>query len=389
MFKYYTVIILLSWMALSVMGVLVRENARLSAKDKHLFYVCFGLIAASALSEWLGVFLDGRADLPRWPLKIVKCADYILTPCVGAAFAAQLKLSQRWNRLLIGLLCFNAVFQLVSATFGWAFVVDASGHYTHGPLYFVYMLFYLLIIAIMILAFISYGRSYQRENRASLYSIMILVLAGVAMQELLEPEIRTAYITLTLGAILLFIHYSEFSQLKADEHLREQQILITTDALTGVFSRFAYNTALEELDASLPLPEDLAAIVVDLNEVKFTNDQFGHAAGDDLIRGAASVLEKVFADAGRCYRTGGDEFIIFIRSDREQVNLLLSRLQQEADSWHNGPIRQINFSVGTAFVADHPGSSAEELVKTADLAMYAAKSNYYRTSGHDRRKSRS
>ena len=379
---------ILSWLALGVLSVLVRENARLTREDKRLFYISYALIAVSALAEWLGVFLDGRADLPRWPLKIVKCADYILTPGVGAAFAAQMKLDRRLNRLLLSLLAFNAVFQLAGATFGWTILVDESLHYTHGPLYFIYTLVYLSVIAIMIIGFISYGRSFKRPNQTSLYAIMILVLAGVAMQELLEPEIRTAYITLTISATLLFIHYSEFAQLKADEHLREQQILITTDALTGIYSRFAYNRTLEELDASLPLPPDLAVVAADLNEVKSTNDQFGHAAGDQLIRGAASLLEKIFADVGRCYRTGGDEFVIFARSDPARMQQLLEDLKRESAAWQSGPIRQINLSAGTAFAADHPEASAEELVKAADLAMYAAKSEYYRTSGHDRRRSR-
>ena len=389
MFKYYTVLIVLTFLTLGVLSILVRENARLSSREKRIFYISYALIAAAALAEWLGVFLDGRAGLPRWPLKIIKCADYIFTPGVGAAFAAQMKLSRRWNRLLLSLLSLNVIFQLVGATFGWTIVVDASNHYMHGPLYFIYILLYLSVIAIMLVGFVTYSRSFPRQNLTSLYAIMVLILAGIAMQELLEPEIRTAYITLSVAATLLFIHYSEFSQLQADEHIREQQILITTDALTGIYSRFAYNQALEEFDASRPLPQDLAAIVVDLNEVKPTNDRYGHAAGDDLIRGAAAVLEKVFSPVGRVYRTGGDEVLVFARAPRERVNQLLSDLRQQAAAWTNGPVSSISFSLGIAFAAEHPDVSAEELVKAADLAMYAAKSEYYRSSGHDRRRSRS
>ena len=83
-----------------------------------------------------------------------------------------------------------------------------------------------------------------------MYAILLLAVVGILIQELLGGEYRTAYLTLTPGMSLTFIHISEFSQLAADDRMAEQGILITTDPLTGVASRFAYNRALQELDAA-------------------------------------------------------------------------------------------------------------------------------------------
>ncbi len=66
MISYYTSLILLCWMALGVLCILVHENSWISKKDKHLFYLTYGIIAVSAFAEWLGVQFSGNAAIPVW-----------------------------------------------------------------------------------------------------------------------------------------------------------------------------------------------------------------------------------------------------------------------------------------------------------------------------------
>lgn len=386
MFAYYTVITVLTWMSLGVLCILVQENGRISRETKSLFILTNLLIAASALAEWLGVFLDGRTDLPRWPLMAAKCCDYILTPIAGGTLLSQMKLRPRLRNMLFVLLAANTVFQIVSCFFGWMFTIDSAQHYSHGPLYFIYIYVYVSIVLLVIIGFVSYGKSFSKQNRTSLYAILLLILGGVAMQELMDRDIRTAYITLTLSAALLFIHYTEFSQQASDEHIREQQILITTDALTGVYSRFAYTQALEQYGAMDPRPEDLAVFAVDLNNLKPANDLKGHAAGDELICAAARCIEKVFEGIGKCYRTGGDEFVVIARLTHSTPDELLARLKAEAAAWRGKLVDELSISAGYAYAADFSGKPLEEVVREADLVMYADKSEYYRRTGKDRRR---
>ena len=146
-------------------------------------------------------------------LLIVKCMDYILTPMAGGALILQMHLKNRWNSVMMGLLALNTVLQLISSAIGgWMAAIDARNHYTHGPLYPPYMGLCLAIILIVIAQFIIYGRSFRRQNRASLYATMLLIVIGIAIQEL--SDARTSYTALTIGAALLFIHYTEFVSLK-------------------------------------------------------------------------------------------------------------------------------------------------------------------------------
>ena len=238
MFTYYTSVLGLCWMALIILCILVFENDRIPGKDKRLLYVTYALVAVSALAEYCGVWLDGRTEYPDWMLRLVKCMDFILTPVAGGAMLMQAKLHNRLQRVMNGILVANAVLQFVSVPRGWMVVVDEQNHYTHGPLFPVYLGICIIIIGMIIAQFILYGRKFRRQNQVSLYSIMLLVFVAIIIQETTK-EARTDYLGMTLGAALMFIHYTEFSQLAADEKIAEQRIQLM---LSQIKPHFLYNT---------------------------------------------------------------------------------------------------------------------------------------------------
>ena len=389
MFSYYTSVILMSLLALVILSILIQENGRLTNADKRLLHLTCVLIAASALAEWFGVRLDGREDIPHWVLRVVKCVDYILTPLAGGSLVVQMHIQNRWQKIMMWILAANTVFQIVACFGGWMVQIDEQNHYSHGPLYGVYIIVSLMIIGLVIIQFLIYGKSFGRRNRTSLYSIMGLVVAGILIQELVPGGCRTAYLGLTLGAALMFIHFTEYSQLAMEEQLQEKQNRIDRDALTGVFSRMAFSDTLKELDSEEGgLPEGFAAFTIDINGLKSVNDRLGHDAGDELICGAAECIERVF-DTGRCYRTGGDEFVVLTQGmDAAMADMSMVLLNTEAEEWHGEKVGKLELSSGYALAADNPDLRAPELVHEADLAMYEAKAAYYQRTGRDRRRKR-
>jgi diguanylate cyclase (GGDEF)-like protein len=300
----------------------------------------------------------------------------------------QMRLNNRWQKAMLWILGVNAVLQVVSAAFGWMVVIDGQNRYTHGPLFPVYLCVCFAIYLLLFLQFTIYGQSYQRQNRTSLYAVMLLVMAGIGMQELL-PDIRTAYLGMTIGAALMFIHYTEFSQLTADSHIARQEQELQTDPLTGLLNRYAYSQALRDYASSDSLPEVFAAFAIDINDLKRVNDTIGHEAGDELIKAAAECLKQVFDSSADCFRTGGDEFVVLAPGmDEAHAEEILSDLKKKAESWTGAGGQKLSLAAGYALVRDNPDLNAEELVRKSDLAMYAAKAQYYQTSGHDRRRRR-
>lgn len=382
MLSYYTLLIILCWMALVVLCILVHENSWIGRKDKRLFYLAYGIVALSALAEWLGTQFNGNEAIPVWMLSTVKCLDYIFTPLAGGAVVAQMKLRNRLHKvLMIALLC-NTVFQIVACFNGWMVVIDDGHRYAHGPLYGVYIALYLFVIVLTAAEFLIFSMSYRKRNRTSLIAVFLLILVGIGLQEFFGGEYRTAYVALTMGVALMFIHYTEFYKMAADEQLKKQRNELMKDALSGVFSRYAYTKDMERYSRLTALPDNFTVIVFDINGLKTVNDTVGHDAGDELILGAAQCIEKAVGNAGRCYRTGGDEFIVMTNQEKEQVEAVLSRLEEESKQWSSENFAfPMSIATGYAREEDHQGLTVEELTKKADQAMYAAKAAYYLSQG--------
>ena len=358
---YYTSVIFILLLALLVLSILISENSRISLRRKRLFIAANLLIALA-----------------------VKALDYTLTPMAGGAFIVLMQKPKEKNRLLPCLLLGNAFFQAISVPFGWMVVIDDGHCYSHGRLYPIYIACYCLITVLLTVQMASYGRSFRRQNRKSLYATISLVLIGIGIQEVMGNGRRVSYLALTLGAAFLYIHYCEFSQLKLDDELTEQQRKIAIDPLTGVLSRFAYMDAVAELDASMPA--QLAVFLVDVNGLKSANDTIGHEAGDELICGTARCVENTLGLNGRTFRIGGDEFVALADMTDAQAKAALAALKRETNSWSGERVSSLSVSAGYALAQAHPGATMEALVNEADQAMYTQKEAYYQRNGYNRRR---
>lgn len=383
---YYTPLTILVLFALFILCALAKENDRFSKKEKRILYLTYSIVALAAVSEWLGVCLNGCTDISPWILRLVKLFDYVITPLAGGAVVLQFNSKTVWKKMLFVVLSLNTLFQLISFFTGWMITVDDSNRYAHGPAYNVYMVFYLLVILLVIIECAFYGRKFRKQNRFSLFAILVLAIVGVAFQEILGSEVRTSYIALTVCFALLFIHNSEFTQLESDDKIQEQMIRISEDPLTGVFSRYAYTEEVQKYASSDVLPEDLVIFSIDINGLKRTNDTIGHAAGDELICGASGVIESALSKYGKCFRTGGDEFIVIANVSREKAAELVSLLNKKAEEWRGTKVPSLSLAVGYASAAAEKEKSIDKLIISADQEMYKEKAEYYRKAGIERRK---
>lgn len=149
------------------------------------------------------------------------------------------------------------------------------------------------------------------------------------------------------------------------------------DSLTGLANRHRMTKRLTStLQAFRNSKRSCALLMLDLDRFKQVNDTLGHPAGDELLRQVAARLQKVVEDKGEIGRLGGDEFQIILHDmdDRGELGELAKRIIQMVSQPYqlNGSRAVIGTSIGIA-VAPYDGVEADELVKAADLALYAAK----------------
>jgi diguanylate cyclase (GGDEF)-like protein len=152
--------------------------------------------------------------------------------------------------------------------------------------------------------------------------------------------------------------------------------LANTDALTGLANRHLFSRWLDELMVNSPYVEPCALLMLDLDNFKTVNDSLGHLAGDALLREVATRLQANLMGGCRLARLGGDEFAILVRGsiDRGQVHAFSYDLQRALSrpcSIHEHAI-EIHTSIGVAF-APGDATSADELLKLSDMALYEAK----------------
>jgi diguanylate cyclase (GGDEF)-like protein len=151
------------------------------------------------------------------------------------------------------------------------------------------------------------------------------------------------------------------------------------DALTGLANRALFA---DRLDHALARTDRLAAPVavlfVDLDDFKAVNDGAGHTAGDDLLVAVADRLRRTLRPGDTIARLGGDEFAVLIEDAAEPgrpeaaAQRLLAALAEPFDAAENGAVVRITASVGIAMGAAGQ-HDAPELLRHADVAMYAAK----------------
>ena len=156
------------------------------------------------------------------------------------------------------------------------------------------------------------------------------------------------------------------------------------DALTGLRNRSFFTDELNRLDRRGPWP--VSVIMVDLNNLKGVNDEFGHAGGDALLRRVGEILRKAVDRPFTASRVGGDEFALLLpgtdaRGCEQRIEQILELLTLN-NQFHAGSV-QISLSIGSATSED--GERMEALVHRADQQMYQSKRDYYAKQGRDRR----
>ena len=200
----------------------------------------------------------------------------------------------------------------------------------------------------------------------SLTQIKIQLTREVGELKRLTEERQTAWVK-TLTGFSSRVHELE-AQLAESEHQA------TTDALTGLANRGAFDRTMKELAATLGAHFVLA--LVDVDNFKQINDTHGHPIGDDVLNIVATCLRSAFRSEDLIARTGGDEFAAIIRD----VTLFQAetRVCGALDSMivnrpYNEAGDQIPFTLSVGLAEYSAGDTTRSLLQRADEALYDAK----------------
>jgi diguanylate cyclase (GGDEF)-like protein/PAS domain S-box-containing protein len=164
-------------------------------------------------------------------------------------------------------------------------------------------------------------------------------------------------------------------RLALEDQLRHQAF---HDGLTGLANRTLFeDRLLHALQASRRHSVPLAVLFLDLDDFKTINDSLGHVTGDAVLREVAERVGRCLRAVDTAARLGGDEFAILLEQvgDEQEALLVGERLLQELGPPVVVEGRELNVGGSVGIALAHDGSTVDELLRNADAAMYAAKSN--------------
>ena len=174
------------------------------------------------------------------------------------------------------------------------------------------------------------------------------------------------------GEILLNVGFRDIDSIK------QEQISVYKEArtqpLTGLMNRREWERQVRKRLAS----GDVGMMaMIDLDHFKDVNDNFGHPAGDQILKETAEMLSRAFRTGDLVGHIGGDEFCVFA-GGLVDMNVLSEKmenlLQERRNSYvgKDGERKSLSFSIGIALFPEH-GSSLDEILSNADKALYQAK----------------
>ncbi len=203
------------------------------------------------------------------------------------------------------------------------------------------------------------------QGVASRYETVLLTKRGARVPVIVgaRPAFRSGRFN---GVLSVFTDITERKQ--AEERL---VYLSTHDVLTGLYNRAYFEEELARLERGRQFP--VSILMADADRMKEVNDTLGHAAGDELLRHAARVLQSAFRGEDLVARIGGDEFAVLLPNANALVAAdALARLRERVEA-HNreNPSHALSFSLGVA--TGERDIPLAEVLKEADRRMYRDK----------------
>ncbi|MCR5416527.1 MAG: GGDEF domain-containing protein [Pseudobutyrivibrio sp.] len=238
------------------------------------------------------------------------------------------------------------------------FYFDANNQYTRGILGNVIFIEGAIYAILILLISAKKWRDGYTRDAFIMTVITFMIFIGVALEEK-KIVYNGTLCTSALGLVFIYIYiYAE---------------RYNVDSVSKCYKRRCFYS-----DASKYSKTNLAIISMDLNDLKYINDNFGHKAGDIALLTFAEVVRSVKTNKFILYRTGGDEFMILgIRASREEAEELVEAIRNRLDD------TPYSSSYGIAMYK--PGDDFDEVVVRADKAMYTEKRDFKENSTKRRR----
>ena len=221
-----------------------------------------------------------------------------------------------------------------------------DNHYMGGPLSNLPYAVFGLYLVIFLIYNIRFFRGYSYMNRFAYGYIVVAAIVGVLFYTAYESN--NDYGELFATSILVYYIFIYIHEAKLD-------------TLTRLLNRQCFYQDTETLKKSIT-----GIVSVDMNYLKYLNDNYGHEAGDKALKTIAEILKSNRLEHGMAYRIGGDAFIIlYTNSDEAEMKKAILLMKDALD--------KTEYSCAFGYAVKMPGDSIDDVLRNADKKMYENK----------------
>ena len=272
------------------------------------------------------------------------------------------KLTSFHFRFYVGISILGGIILVLNIFFPLVFTVDSANHYSRQPFYYFFICICALFAADSLISYYSIRKQGGMLKFFPILLCFVPAFLGVFLQSICYGvSLIWPFAAISLAGVV-------FSM---------QNDMIFRDKLTGLYNRYYFELIKQNVEKYKS--EKYTALMLDLNNFKHINDEFGHLEGDSAIVDASNILRDVTGTLGIVIRYAGDEFVVILNSVDETVTQeYIKKLNSEFELYNKNYTKPYILSVSLGgCVVDLSIDTVDEIIRKADKLMYENKTSYY------------
>lgn len=321
--QYYSAIVFIVLTMLGTMIIHLFENQTLSRRVKKELIIIASLIMTATICEFLGIYLNNTSQELKVVHGIVKAIEFTISPVIPILYVKVIGfkyMGKVVKNFIFAIGIANGICEFISIKKPIIFEIDTKNVYQHGRFYVLYIIMYFIETLLFIIELLKYTRRYQSRNILTLISILTFLIFGFLIR-VFDSTVYTDWLVVAISFLMFIIYYSDLA--------------LKVDPLTSLLNRKSYENRLKKLNYPT------AIILLDANNFKIVNDQFGHQYGDKILKIIAKTILSAYGKYGYCYRIGGDEFCVILKPGKFEE--LLKKQKNQHDNYQVLEILNANF----------------------------------------------
>jgi len=203
-------------------------------------------------------------------------------------------------------------------------------------------------------------------RNALIYNLIFIFIFTLIGKDLAEPQLLIRFLITSLSVYALVAIFVTVIQ-------RQQEVMFdaaVTDPLTGLLNRSTlYDSLAEAINQNVRAHIPMTIIAIDLDNFKNVNDEFGHDAGDEVIRNTSKILSNGSRTTDKFFRLGGEEFLILLFNTSSKEGTTKAEQLRKQFMVHGGHMPTASFGVAEYL----KNETVAQWLKRSDLNLYKAK----------------